>query len=212
MGKWQMKKSFFLLVAMFGIVFGAQSALAQSMYQIRSGDVLRVEVVEDPSLNRDILVLPDGSVNFPFVGALRAAGLTTEQVQQQITAGIASNFAVRPNVFVAVSEVYVAPPAPPFVPRPGPTIDIFIQGEVNAPGLVEVPPGTTLIQALSLHGGFTNFAATRRIQLRRTHPHTGQISVVTLNYRAVSQGATLNHDPVLAEGDVILVPQRRLFE
>lgn len=207
-----MKKICFSLVAMLGVVFGAQSLLAQGGYQIRSGDVLRIEVVEDPSLNRDLLVLPDGSVNFPFVGALRAGGLTTDQVQQQITAGIAPNFAVRPNVFVSVREIFVPPPAIPGLEPEEPTIDIFIQGEVNTPGLVEVPPGTTLIQALSLHDGFTNFAATRRIQLRRVNPHTGEISVINLNYRAVSQGAVLSHDPVLAEGDVILVPQRRLFE
>jgi polysaccharide export outer membrane protein len=167
-------------------------------------------VVQDPTLNRDVLVLPDGSISFPFVGSLRVGGLTTGQVQGQIAAGLAPNFAVQPNVFVAVEQVFVAPPPGP--PVPGPTIDIFIQGEVNAPGLVQVSPGTTLMQALSLHGGFTNFAATRRIQLRRVHPHTGQTSVVTLNYRAVSDGATLSNDPVLAEGDVILVPQRRLFE
>jgi polysaccharide export outer membrane protein len=72
--------------------------------------------------------------------------------------------------------------------------------------------GTTLLQGLSLGGGFTNFAATRRIQLRRTHPHTGETSMVTLDYRALSDGGMLRNDPVLADGDVILVPERRLFE
>lgn len=205
-----MKRFFCSLMVMCLTMLGAHSAIAQDGYRIRSGDVLTVEVVQDPSLNRDVLVLPDGSVNYPFVGTLRVRGMTPSQVQQQITAGISSNFAVLPDVFVAVSEVFVAPPAGP--PLPGPTIDIYIQGEVNTPGLMEVSPGTTLIQALSLHGGFTNFAATRRIQLRRIHPNTGQTSVVTFNYRAVEQGASLSHDPVLVEGDVILVPQRRLFE
>jgi polysaccharide export outer membrane protein len=68
------------------------------------------------------------------------------------------------------------------------TIDVFYLGEVNAPGLQEVPRGTTLLQGLSLGGGFTNFAATRRIQLRRTNPHTGETSLVTLDYRALSDG------------------------
>jgi polysaccharide export outer membrane protein len=149
-------------------VFGVQSAMAQDGYRIRTGDVLSVEVVQDPSLNREVLVLPDGSINYPFVGTLRARGLTAAQVQAQIAAGISPNFAVTPDVFVAVSQLFV--PQPPFPPVPGPTINIFIQGEVNAPGLIEVPPGTTLIQALATHGGFTNFAAIRRIQLRRHGP------------------------------------------
>lgn len=204
-----MKKIFLSLLVMCITVFGVQAALADG-YRIRTGDVLSVEVVQDPSLNRDILVLPDGSINFPFVGTLRVRGLTVSQVQQQIAGGISSNFAVVPDVFVAVREIFVPPP--PVEPLPGPTIDIFIQGEVNAPGLVEVSPGTTLIQALALHGGFTSFAATRRIQLRRINPHTGHTSVVTLDYRVLERGGTVRNDPVLVEGDVILVPQRRLFE
>lgn len=205
-----MKRILLSLMVMCVTLFAAQSVLAQDGYRIRPGDILSVEVVQDATLNRDILVLPDGSINYPFVGTLRVRGLTVGQVQQQIAAGISSNFAVLPDVFVAVREVFVAPP--PIEPLPGPTIDIFIQGEVNAPGLVEVSPGTTLVQALALHGGFTRFAATRRIQLRRAHPHTGQTTVVTIDYRVLERGGVVSHDPVLSEGDVILVPQRRLFE
>jgi len=206
-----MKRLFLSLLVVFITVFGVQSAMAQDAYRIRPGDVLSVEVVQDPSLSREILVLPDGSINYPFVGTLQVRGLTVAQVQQRIAAGISPNFAVVPDVFVSVSQIFVPPP--PVAPLPGPTIDIFIQGEVAAPGLVEVPPGTTLIQALSVGGGFTSFAATRRIQLRRTNAHTGRTSIIaTLDYRVLERGGIITHDPVLAEGDVILVPQRRLFE
>lgn len=207
-----MKKIIFLIVALCAPIFAGQTAVAQGGYRISAGDTLTVEVVQDPTLNRNLLVLPDGSVSFPFAGSLRVGGLTTGQVQGQIASGIASNFAVQPTVFVSVQQV--SEPAPVFagVPATAPTIDVYIQGEVNSPGVMQVPPGTTWIQALSLHGGFTNFAATRRIQLRRTDPHSGQISSATLNYRAISNGAVLNNDPVLADGDIILVPQRRLFE
>lgn len=203
-----MKKIVFKVLALCAAALAPQAALAQNGYQISPGDLLTVEVLQDPTLNRDLLVLPDGSISFPFAGSLRVSGLTTGQVQGQIASGIASNFAVQPNVFVSVSQVGV----PVVGDLTGPTIDIYIQGEVNAPGVFEVPPGTTLIQALSLHSGFTNFAAQRRIQLRRIHPHTGQVSVATVNYRAIADGASINRDPVLAEGDVILVPERRLFE
>lgn len=207
-----MKKFIFSMLAICVSALAGQTAMAQDGYRISPGDTLTVEVVQDPTLNRDLLVLPDGSVSFPFAGSLRVRGLTTGQVQGQIASGIASNFATQPNVFVSVRQVGEPAPVVAGVPAAARTIDIYIQGEVNSPGVVEVPPGTTLIQALSLHGGFTNFAATRRIQLRRTHPRTGQISTATLNYRAVAAGGVLSHDPVLAEGDVILVPQRRLFE
>jgi polysaccharide export outer membrane protein len=128
-------------------------------------------------------------------------------VQAQIAQGISPNFAVQPTVFATVRQVGV--PTGGVGTR---TIDVYYLGEVNAPGMVEIPRGTTLLQGLSMGGGFTNFAATRRIQLRRTNPHTGETSMVTLDYRALSDGGMLRNDPVLADGDVILVPERRLFE
>jgi polysaccharide export outer membrane protein len=201
-----MKKIVLTLWAMIAAAFVTTEALAQDGYRIRAGDILSVEVAQDPNLNREVLVLPDGSINFPFAGAVQAGGLTTGQVQAQIAQGISPNFAVQPTVFVNVRQVGV----PTVVGQR--TIDVFFLGEVNAPGLQEVPHGTTLLQGLSLGGGFSNFAATRRIQLRRTNPHTGESSMVTLDFRALSDGGILRNDPVLADGDIILVPERRLFE
>jgi polysaccharide export outer membrane protein len=202
-----MKKIILTVWALMAAVFVTTEAMAQDGYRIRPGDILAVEVVQDPNLNREVLVLPDGSVNFPFAGAVQAGGLTTGQVQAQIAQGIAPNFAVQPSVFVNVRQV-----GTPTGGTGRRMIDVFYLGEVNGPGLQEVPRGTTLLQGLALGGGFTNFAATRRIQLRRTNRHTGESSIVTLDYRALSDGGILRNDPVLADGDVILVPERRLFE
>lgn len=198
-----------VLLAFVMSLCAATLALAQNAYQIRPGDVLSVEVLQDPSLNREVLVLPDGSISFPFAGNLPAQGRTTNQVQDLIAQGISSNFAVEPNVFVTVRQLNAAPVGGGGAPR---TIDIYFLGEVSTPGVVAVPRGSTLLQALALSGGFTNFAAQQRIQLRRTNPHTGETSIATIDYRAISNGALLSNDPVLADGDVILVPERRLFE
>jgi polysaccharide export outer membrane protein len=200
-----------LILATLGVLIGA-AAWAQDSYRINSGDVLRIEVLEDSSLNREVLVLPDGSINFPFAGTLRASGLTVDQVESAVTQGIASNFAAQPNVFVTVRQVQ--PAAPPVargavVPS---TIEIYFLGEGRNTGPVSIPPGTTLLQALSRSGGFTDFAALRRIQLRRTDPATGHQYVSEIDYRAISRGARLREDIMLADGDVILVPERRLFE
>lgn len=199
-----MKKLFFAACALLA----ATSAQAQSGYQIRPGDVVSVEVVQDPSLNREVLVLPDGTINFPFAGQVPASGRTPTQLQGTIAQGIAGNFVNSPDVFVTVSQIgerVVTSSAPA-------TIDIYFLGEFATPGVAEMPRGSTLFQALALGGGFTNFAAQQRVQLRRTNPHTGEVSVATINYRAVADGASLSNDPILADGDVILVPERRLFE
>lgn len=198
------------ILALITSFCAATLAVAQGGYQVRPGDVLSVEVLQDPSLNREVLVLPDGSISFPFAGNLSASGRTTGQIQDLISQGIASNFAVEPSVFVTVRQLT------PTVPRAGGggprTIDVYFLGEFAAPGMVAVPHGSTFLQALALGGGFTNFAARQRIQLRRTNPHTGEMSVSEINYRAIANGALPTSDPVLADGDVILAPERRLFE
>ena len=189
-------------------IFAAGFATAQTDFRIGPGDTVRIEVLEDPSLNRDVLVLPDGSLSFPLAGALRAGGQTTTQLESSLASSLAPNFATSPTVSVSVANV---------APRGGGggtrQIDIYLMGEVsNGGGLLQVDRGTTVLQALALSGGFTRFAATKRIQLRRTDPSTGQQTVFNIDYRAIERGASNIGNSVLADGDVIIVPERRLFE
>ena len=189
-------------------VLAASVASAQTDFRIGPGDTVRIEVLEDPSLNREVLVLPDGSVSFPLAGAVRAGGQTTTQLESALSSALSPNFATNPTVSVSVAGV--APRATGGAAR---TIDVYIMGEVtNGGGRLEVERGTTVLQALALSGGFTRFAATKRIQLRRTDPSTGQQSVYNIDYRAIEQGASNIGNSVLADGDVIIVPERRLFE
>ena len=188
----------------------ASVAYAQSQYQIQPGDTLAIEVLEDPSLNRTVLVLPNGSITFPFAGAVQAGGRSPADVQSSIAAGISSNFATTPTVFVTVSSLRA--PVASGGGGSSRTIDVFVIGEIASPGEKSVARGTTLIQALATTGGFTKFAATKRILLRRTDPRTGQQTVSKINYKAIADGSAVGRDIVLADGDVIIVPERRLFE
>lgn len=203
-----MKRLFVILWAMLL----ATSVAAQGNYQVRAGDTLQIEVVEDAQLNRSVLVTPDGRVTFPFVGSVRAAGRTVTQIQRAIATGIASNFAAEPSVFVSVASLRPKEPRQPREKPEAPTIDVYFLGEVNGPGLKPVAPGTTFLQAMAQNGGFTKFAAQKRVQLRRTDSRSGKQTVYQVNYRSIANGATLNRDIVLQDGDVILVPERRLFE
>ena len=201
-----------LIVTLVTILF-ATVAIAQSDYKVRSGDTLVVEVLEDTTLNRSLIVLSDGRISFPFAGTLRVAGRTVGEIEASITDAIASNFTTSPNVFVAVQPLVRTPiVAPVAAPAPPPTMEIYFLGEVNSPGTVELTPGTRFLQAMASSGGLTQFAADKRVQLRRTDFHTGNTQMFEINYRAILDGAELNNNIVLEEGDVIVVPERRLFE
>ena len=195
------------------------AAWAQSGYRIQPGDVLQMEVLEDPSLNRSLLVLPDGSVSLPLVGTVRANGKSVEAMRSSISSALAPNFAAPPTVFLSVGQLNPVTSAVTNAQaaaaaanvKPYGTVSVYAMGEVANPGRLDVQSGTTLLQFLAESGGLTRFAATKRIQLRRPDTKTGTETVYNFNYKAVQAGAKA---PVivLRSGDVIVVPERKLFE
>lgn len=199
-----------MLKKLIGIVLAATVASVASAqdYKIRPGDSLQIEVLEDTSLNRSVLVLPDGSINFPLVGTIRAAGRSIDEVKSQLAGGLASNFAAAPNVYVSVGSLATRQ-AGTAARR---TIGVFAMGEVATPGRAEVLPGTTVLQFLAQAGGFTRFAAQKRVQLRRFDPATGAEKIYLFNYDGQGGAAGISGSTMLQAGDVIVVPQRRLFE
>jgi polysaccharide export outer membrane protein len=138
----------------------------------------------------------------PLAGTIQAQGRTVDAVESAIADRLASNFAVRPSVFVSVTAVSDT----------GETFPIYVVGQVGEPGVREVEAGTTLLQAIALAGGLDRFAATKRIQLRRSDPATGQERLYIFNFRAVERGGAIQSMITMREGDVIVVPERRLFE
>ena len=196
-----------ILTLIITVVLTTTMAFGQDRYLVQPGDTLQIEVLEDASLNRTVLVTPDGRFAFPFAGSLRASGRTIAQIRRNVIAAIQDSFASEPTVFVSVASL-----RPEEEEEEPDTINVYVLGEVNTPGLREVAPRTTFLQALSQAGGFTSFAATKRVQLRRTNPQTGQQSLTTINYRNLAEGGGITQSIVLVEGDVILVPERRLFE
>lgn len=187
---------------------GPGAAMAQE-YRIRSGDRLSIEVLEDASLNRTVSVLPGGTINFPYLGSMNVSGQSPTAVGNRISQALSGVLAAPPTVFVSAipQEPVLLPPSQTVAEDP--VINIYIMGEASAPGPKAVAPGTTFLQALSQGGGLSPYAATKRIQLRRAAT-PGQ--VITVNYAAIMKGAVMNYDPVLGEGDVIVIPERSLFE
>ncbi|WP_228028791.1 polysaccharide biosynthesis/export family protein [Donghicola mangrovi] len=181
---------------------------AADNYRIKTGDTLQIEVLEDANLSRPVLVLPDGNINFPFAGTIKAAGQTVGAVKSSIVSKLAPNFNVAPNVFVSVASL--APPRPTAAPVVR-TYGVYAMGEITTPGRlnIDTKENVTILQAIATAGGFTRFAATNRIELRRVNSKTGQEIKYLFDYKG---GKGISGATRLQEGDVIVVPERRLFE
>ncbi len=192
-----------LLVSLVLTTAVAVPALAQGSYRIQPGDTLQIEVLEDATLDRDVLVRPDGRITMPLAGSIVAGGRSVEQLRSDLANLLAPNFADTPNVFVSLGEV-----GEPVDPDP---IRVYVIGEAEEPGKFEVEPGTTLLQLVAEAGGFTRFAATKRIALRRTD-RSGKETVFKFDYASILDGTVSRSAVRLSEGDVLVIPSRRLFE
>jgi len=177
----------------------APESLAYSIdelpYRVAPGDILDVDfgVMLDNSPLRAtaVLVRPDGMITLNPVGDVRAAGLTTVELDSVLT-GMYRNVYREPHVTIAVSRL-----AGNFV---------HVLGEVRAPGSYEVLPNATVLQAIARAGGATDGAAMGNVILmRRTGPNSLVARRVQANH-AITY-AQASEDPFLRRFDIVYVPK-----
>jgi len=188
-----------ITMAFLALVVMATSALAQNPYRLQPGDTIEITVYQEPDLGRQVLVGPDGRISFPLAGHIAAAGLTLEGTEQRIKDRLKPFFADELDVTVLLVGADE---------RPDTTV--YVTGEVQSPGAFEVKTKTSVLQAIALAGGLNPYAAKHRIVVRRTVK--GQELVFPYDYGAAENGWPDAGDVVLHHGDVIVVPERGLFE
>ncbi len=201
-----------ITVTWIWLLLGANVAQSQAVverYVLQPGDVIAISVLEDPLLDRQILVAPDGRIALPLAGTIKAEGLTAEQLQRAVQKRLRKNFVERPNVTVALVST---------VEEEDELREVYVLGEVTRPGRYEYDSekSITVLQALTLAGGPGPFAATERIQVREVvsanAPETETLRL--FNYEAAQDGLlnTSRDLSALEDGAVIVVPERGLFE
>ena len=162
---------------------GAQAA----DYRLGPGDKLRVEVYKDAQLSQSLQVRPDGRITLPLVGDVQASGVTPIELRDRIATAL-REYVTNPVVTVIVVET-IAPL-------------VYVMGEVNNPGSIELHGPISALQALAMAGGFKDFANTKNIKvLRRTS--RGQ-QTIAFNYKGALNG---DDTPMMLQpGDMVVVP------
>jgi polysaccharide export outer membrane protein len=166
-----------------------QTAQADPSYVIGAQDVLNISVWKDPELTQAVPVRPDGKISMPLLNDVQAAGLTPDQLKEQITDGL-KKFMTDPIVTVIVSQIN--------------SQRVYVTGEVTKAGAYPLLPQMTILQALSSAGGFTQFANTKKIYMFRMV--NGKQVNFPFNYKDVIHGKSSNENVVLQAGDTIVVP------
>jgi polysaccharide export outer membrane protein len=169
----------------------AAPALAETaeLYLLNPGDVVRVSVWREEELDREALVQPDGTISFPLVGQVPAAGRSPEMVRDEIARRIDRYV---PDAVVTVELLEARGNR------------VYVIGEVVRPGEYQLTRPITVVQAISLAGGFTPFAGTGKVRILRNEG--GSEQSLPFDYDAVADGRDPSGNIELKAGDTVIVP------
>ena len=168
----------------------ATNVLAQDPnYTVKPGDLLSISVWKEPDLQKETLVRPDGSFSFPLVGEVDAKNKTVADLNKTLSQRL-TRYISDPVVTVTIQEIKGN--------------KIYVIGQVNKPGEFIMNPSVDVMQALSMAGGTTPFAALGDIVILRRTP-TGK-QALPFRYNDVVKGKRLDQNIDLQSGDVVVVP------
>jgi len=160
-------------------------------YRIGPEDVLEIMVWKNAELTRTVTVRPDGKVSLPLIGDVQASGLTTAELKNVVTRRM-KEYISTPEVSILVSNIN--------------SYFYYILGEVAKPGKYPLKERTTILQAISMAGGFTPFASKNGMALFRKDPMTYTDVKYQVRYDDIISSSDPKKNLVLQSGDTLVVP------
>ncbi len=189
------------------VLFLCSLALAQSSekianrestnqkYRIKIGDKLGIKFLHHPELSEPSLVVrPDGFISLQIIGEAKLEGLTVAEAKARLELAY-QEILLRPEITVMLLE---------YVP-----LRYFVSGQVNKPGSFEIRAGNTLLQALTLAGGFTPQA--HRTMVIHARPNGNkQLKLTVIDVTKLMKPSGQSVELELQDGDYIFVPDSKL--
>ena len=182
-------KKFLYLFVMFALLAFSYAGAARNEYVLRAGDEISIRVIEHAEFSQKSRIRPDGKINYPVVGEIDVAGLTTDQLVKIMEEKLAPYVN---NVVVSISiEQY-------FSNR------VFVLGEVGKPGEIQIFEPTDVLKILAMAGGIRN-SKTRLIKIVRAN---GDITDIDIQVLLDQKGANQEETYLLYPGDTMFIPPR----
>ncbi len=157
-------------------------------------DVVEVTVWRNQDLSRTVVVRPDGMISLPLIGDVQASGLTAAQVSEKISKRL-TEYKENPSVSVSVKEIN--------------SYYIYVVGEVTHPGKFPLKSYATVLQGISLAGGFTQYASRNSMAVMRSVQEpsgTERQLRIPVRYDDLVMGRGAVGNFRLLSGDTIVVP------
>ncbi|MBW2365138.1 MAG: polysaccharide export protein [Deltaproteobacteria bacterium] len=180
----------FLVISFFFSFFQINAQAQENAYIIGPNDVIKITIFAggEKQYDEEITVSSQGMINAPFIGTIKAEGLTPSELEKEITAPLSKEYFVNPKVNIRLQ---------------GSKSKIYVDGEVKKPNAYEFQPGITALNACIMAGGFTTFAAPNRTKIIRKQGQ--EVEIIKINLNKVKDGKI--SDIELKPDDRIHVPE-----
>ncbi|MBP2639381.1 MAG: polysaccharide export protein [Firmicutes bacterium] len=183
-----MKRLWWIFLVLMMILSVNVQPVSAASYAIAQGDVLSIDVFGLEEMQfKEIIVRPDGKIDFPLIGEIQAAGSTPSELALTMQEKLAP-FVKAPKVSVNIARFH--------------TIKVYVLGEVNRPGIIELQYSHTVIDAIAGAGSWTKDAAKKKIHLIRYGQKSDPI-VVNLLHMLKKGDTTQNYE--LGNGDILFL-------
>jgi polysaccharide biosynthesis/export protein len=158
-------------------------------YLLGAGDIVEVSAWRSEDLSKVVVVRPDGRISLPLIGEIKAAGLTPLELRDKIIV-ILREFGETPEATIIVKEInsYV----------------VYVLGEVSRPGRFQLNARTTIVQAIAMAGGLSEFASANKIVLLRKLEGKDEERRTTINFNDIISGKMRN--VWLQPWDTLIIP------
>jgi len=196
-----------VLIMVVAGILGCGTVAAAGEYVLGPGDVLAISVWghDELAISKSVmtqtgtaysnlnavpgglLVRPDGKISFPLVGDITAAGCTTGQFTANLTKALAE-YIVSPQVTVNIVRLR--------------TTRVYVLGEVLRPGMYELDKQHSLLDAIGVAGGYTQYAAKKEVYVIRSGQHDNKARQ-KINLLKLLKTGDLSQNVALNEGDVV---------
>jgi polysaccharide export outer membrane protein len=173
--------------------FALGGAVSAAGHRVAPSDLLQIRVVNQPDLDTQARVASDGTINFPYIGRIRAAGLAEDEVAARIKSALARRDVLK-DAEVVISVLTFG-------------TQISVQGAVASPGVFPLDRPTTLTEALSRAGGLARTAGT--VVVRRSGPRG--VVVTRYDAKAILSGNPNERNVIVQNFDEIYVEEASVY-
>jgi len=196
-----------LLLLLFAICNPVHAQM--EAYRIGQRDVINLTIYAGGELQNqvDLTVSEKGTINIPFIGSVRAAGRTILELQNLITKPLAEDYFVNPEVNISISEYH--------------SLQYFVSGAVESPGLYEMTSRATLLELLAKAGGVLPTRGNVAYIQRKSTNHSGNgqeskgqppiTDSIKVDLKKLLDQGDMTQNRALESGDVVYIPPEKVL-